>query len=635
MADKPEIKPSIISNITNANKNARKYEKESIDIEKEQRTVLYSILGAMKERNKVEVSSRTNERTKAKVFTRITDFLNDIRDNTKEKAKSFSIWQMILIGLGAVLFSVYAKFKIVLTILGGTIKLLSKVFVSSIKFLKEGLISLFSGKFLKTTNTGKFLSELMSSGKIEKGINAILKPFKIMKDFLIPAGGKIEKGINAILKPFKIMKDFFVTVGGKMGSVINAILKPLKIMKDFFFGLGKALTLDLKIGKILTSIIKFFSGIGGFVSNLFKFISPIVKASKFLGPVMKAIPIVGWVITAITGLIDGIVGFFKAGSYFGKKKGEEVTIGERISAVLGSILSGITFGLLGSAKAWAQSIYKIGDIIMNPIDSLVIGIKKLYSYTGELGVLIVDWFKNTWDQTKQLFKDALVGMVGIGYILSDWFKEKWEQGKQIFKDTLMGISDVGSIFIDFGRNLINNIVDNIKYIFSNKGDGEDSLIGKIKNVFVNFATLLFGVVDTFWNSIKNKAKNLNPINVVKSGWNKAKDIASNRSNKNMLPDLATAKSKSNEASIVLNNSDESKINQPSNKKTESKITESNKVKVEPINLQGLNEVQRMQTFMNFLSNQFSTTMAEKIGVVLGKSSYKDLASVPVTPVEIR
>lgn len=72
------------------------------------------------------------------------------------------------------------------------------------------------------------------------------------------------------------------------------------------------------------------------------------------GMLAKATPI-GLAITAGMGLYDAVGGWGRAGENFDKKDGEETTTSEKVSSSLGSLASGLSFGLLDE-KSTAQGI---------------------------------------------------------------------------------------------------------------------------------------------------------------------------------------------------------------------------------------------------------------------------------------
>ena len=121
---------------------------------------------------------------------------------------------------------------------------------------------------------------------------------------------------------------------GKLGRLGSKIVSPLAAT-----GLGQTVSAVASSGGKLLS-----SG-----ANLLK------GGAKFLGPI-------GAAITAGMAVKDGIDGWDRAGQNFDLKEGQEATTGQKASSAAGSILSGLSFGLLDE-KSTAQGIHSVGTKI--------------------------------------------------------------------------------------------------------------------------------------------------------------------------------------------------------------------------------------------------------------------------------
>lgn len=69
-------------------------------------------------------------------------------------------------------------------------------------------------------------------------------------------------------------------------------------------------------------------------------------AGKTVGKFAKFIPGVGAVVAGGMAAYDGVTGFQNAGEILDLKEGEEATTGQKLSAAAGSVVSGLTFGLV-------------------------------------------------------------------------------------------------------------------------------------------------------------------------------------------------------------------------------------------------------------------------------------------------
>ena len=88
-------------------------------------------------------------------------------------------------------------------------------------------------------------------------------------------------------------------------------------------------------------------------------------AARGAGGALKALPVVGQIAMAGMAAYDGIKGWNKAGENFGLKEGEKATTGQKLSSATGSILSGLSFGLLDEQKM-TKGIYSLGSKVTDP-----------------------------------------------------------------------------------------------------------------------------------------------------------------------------------------------------------------------------------------------------------------------------
>lgn len=88
-------------------------------------------------------------------------------------------------------------------------------------------------------------------------------------------------------------------------------------------------------------------------------------AARGAGGALKALPVVGQIAMAGMAAYDGIKGWNKAGENFGLKEGEKATTGQKLSSATGSILSGLSFGLLDEQKM-TKGIHSLGSKVTDP-----------------------------------------------------------------------------------------------------------------------------------------------------------------------------------------------------------------------------------------------------------------------------
>ena len=143
---------------------------------------------------------------------------------------------------------------------------------------------------------------------------------------------------------------------GKLGRLGSKIVSPLAAT-----GLGQTVSAVASSGGKLLS-----SG-----ANLLK------GGAKFLGPI-------GAAITAGMAVKDGIDGWDRAGQNFDLKEGQEATTGQKASSAAGSILSGLSFGLLDE-KSTAQGIHSVGTKIADTAGAVKDKIADFFGFGSKKG----------------------------------------------------------------------------------------------------------------------------------------------------------------------------------------------------------------------------------------------------------
>ena len=355
-------------------------------------------------------------------------------------------------------------------------------------------------------------------------------------------GGLLFSFVQQIKNAAKIFKTIFIGIPKLLGKSIQKLFA-FSFLKDskFFQGITKFIK-GLKAGKIGAV----FTSIGKLVQPIFKVFGTIGKFVGKLGPLLKlskGIPVVGQVITVLFALFDGIKGFFTADKIFGV---DEASIGQKFSAAIGSIISGLTFGLIGDSETWAKGIFKAFTDPMNFIRDNVFGgegpikgvfnliidamtaiprilLKAVDGILGFFGVnselaksfekipqffknvfgSIVDFFTNIFTEEGFIFsgiKNAFFGFVNFFRTIVEFYIKQFSSEGFIW----MGIKGAFNFFVDIFKTFVNNlqaIPEFFKEAFGIEGEIFQGIKNSLKSFFGNIAksaknlghTLTFGL----------------------------------------------------------------------------------------------------------------------------------------------
>lgn len=201
------------------------------------------------------------------------------------------------------------------------------------------------GKKLKGSKLGKGVGKVLGKGKgiLGKGKNLLGRGFSAVK------GGKLFKGVG------KLGKFALGGLGGIAGKGISKI-----------FGKGATKGAAKGAGKLAMGGLGGIAG-KGIAKGLGK--GAVGGAIKGLGKgAAKLIPGAGLVLTGLFAGMDAFGGWKNAGETFGV---ENATFGQKVSSSLGSVLSGLTFGLLNKDSI-TKGLYKAGS-----------GIGSLFGFGGD------------------------------------------------------------------------------------------------------------------------------------------------------------------------------------------------------------------------------------------------------------
>jgi phage-related protein len=299
-------------------------------------------------------------------------------------------------------------------------------------------------------------------------------------------------------------------------------------------GIGKFFArISASIGKLFKILSK---GTGGFFKMMGKFLKGFVRIFGRIGTLIKALkPVLGILgkilipITIIMAVIDGLKGLVKATEWFGKKEGELLTFGEKISAVVGSIISGLTLGLLGSGEEMAKGLYKLFSnpkefmekdaprILKRLGERLLNGLKRMGDWIGEaikktgefllsLGVAMIDFIKKIdWKKVgdaiissiDSFFKFIVEGIpIVIDKIIDIINRINWvEVGKKIVDILWKGIKFLIPLLYKVFERLVPLLWQTFKF-------GVELLWTALKGVSQLVLGLLKGIGELIWEGIK-------------------------------------------------------------------------------------------------------------------------------------
>lgn len=113
-------------------------------------------------------------------------------------------------------------------------------------------------------------------------------------------------------------------------------------------------------------------------------------AARTLGKVVKFVPIVGTAIAAVMGIFDAFSGWQDAGKVF---ETDAPNFGQKISSAIGSVVSGLTLGLIDSDTI-AKGLYSIGDSIASGLGA---GWDYIWGKITGVGSRILSFFGITSD----------------------------------------------------------------------------------------------------------------------------------------------------------------------------------------------------------------------------------------------
>lgn len=597
------FKPSIVSDVAGLTKSEerKKDQRDKSQTESLHRQTLFlgGILAFVRKQNKLTEAqikvdfNRTKDREQRKVFGNIQDILKNIQKNTKPEEEKLPFFKLLLFFIGSMFLKAIVQF-------GKLIKGISRFIISP---LRKFFATIF-GK-LRETRVGRFLT-------------------RIVDDV-----GNFVKKIATLTRE----------------SLIGRIFTRL-------FGIVKAIT---RLTSPLTPVIKIVSRIAVFVKNFFQMLSKFSGVGALLSKVSPLFKLLGKIFLPLTimfSIIDGLRGFFKAADIFGKDA-KDLNIGEKFSAVLGGIVRGLTFGLIGDIKGISKAIFntfsdtfgklfnsnsslarKAFEVVKLSLFGVPIFIfnliKNIFKENPDSPIsrgikFVGNWLMNIVKNIRDFFIE-LPGRV-IGLFSLDMLSGIFDKAKEFGMNALsflfspiktmfesFDLSELVERVKGFGSKLLTKVVDGLKSLFTINLDriGSDTSLGKFLTNIGNLGSkLVDGVKGFIKKIISGVADMVSLLGTAGARAGKAvigffSDIFKTQ------PEVRTKQTEIIERKFVQTKEGDF---QP--------VTKARKVEDREndqgiIIREGVNDAERMKNLFDFLLNQFSDTMAKKIGTVLDK-----------------
>ena len=287
-------------------------------------------------------------------------------------------------------------------------------------------------------------------GFFEKLLDAILGLGTLFGPTLAKIA-RFIKGIKAFLTGGKLFKSLAGLLGkggllGKIGGFFSSIFGKGGKLASFFSKIGKGISSIFgkggKIAGFFGTIGKFFSK-GGFIATLGKVFGKLGPLFKTIAPFFKIVGKLAAPLRVIFTAIDAFKGWTDKDLHkdlFNLKDGEEASTGQKYQAMLSSIFSGLTFGLVDTKAMHKFLSTGFTGIFYNGLGSII-----------DFGVEFFN-AEDKWEFVKKKLgniKEAI--MNGLGRI-GEWFSEKWKDAKE------------------WVSNSISSLWEGMKTCFSNVGE---------------------------------------------------------------------------------------------------------------------------------------------------------------------
>jgi hypothetical protein len=252
-------------------------------------------------------------------------------------------------------------------------------------------------------------------------------------------------------------------------KIAQLIMKPFQMFGNLVKSSKAFASISAFIAKIPV-IGKMFQGMGKVFGVIGKMAAYIPKVLGIVGKGLRVIPGIGQVIAVVMGIVDAFTGWFNADDITGKSE-ELLTVGDKVAAMLSSVISGLTFGFLGDSKKMYEKLFgpkgllsaipKLVDKLVNFIKNDAVGlvskfVSGMFSSIGErlsnfgstvVGPMIegfVSKLSSAWDTTKDI---ASV----VGNAISDFIPKLFDLLITIAKDyspaglAMKGVGAIGDL----------------------------------------------------------------------------------------------------------------------------------------------------------------------------------------------
>ena len=183
-----------------------------------------------------------------------------------------------------------------------------------------------------------------------------------------------------------------------------------------------------------------------------------------------------------------------------------------IGAVLGAIVSpiGLAVIAIGTMVAWFVTAYDECEGFRKGVDKVWKGIKDIFSAAIDFVKALFkgDWagMEEAWERIKEAAKELWEGLLQGIKAGWEWSKEKikaiWEKIITKFKE-IFGIHSPSTLFRDFGKFMMEGLVNGIKNAISKVTTACREIWSAIKGVFSSVGTWFKDTFTKAWTNVKN------------------------------------------------------------------------------------------------------------------------------------